>query len=109
VSFKLDAGGIRELGASTELRNFMDQIGQDSRAAVKDLAPVGETKKLRDGVDYKLDREDGTWMVHVFFDQFYGMFHEFPTSRGPGKSFLRAGVLKVIGRLGGRLGDTGPG
>jgi hypothetical protein len=108
VSFKVDAGGIRELGASTELRNFMRDIGRESVDVVKDLAPV-DTGKLRDSVGYKIDREDGTWVVHVYFDKFYGMFKEFGTAKLAATPFLRPGVLKVIGRLGGRLGGTGPG
>lgn len=90
------------------MRAFMEGIGRACEAAAKDLAPVGATKKLRDGIDHKVEREDGAWMVNVYFDQFYGIFQEFGTSHHPAHPFLRPGVLKVIGPLGGRLGDDGP-
>jgi hypothetical protein len=87
----------------------MDSIGQRSVAAAVDLVPVDEGK-LRDSIDYQVDREDGAWMVTVFFSEWYGMFHEFPTTSDPTPHpFLRPGVLKVIGPLGGRLGDSGRG
>lgn len=107
MSFKVDAGGIRELGASTELRQFMDQVGQDCVDAAKDLAPV-DTGKLRDSIAHKVDREDGAWMVTVYFDKFYGMFKEFGTAKLPAVPFLRPGVVKAISGRGGRLGDSGP-
>lgn len=104
MTFKVDTAGLRRLGDEPELRRFMDQVGQECVAAARDLAPV-DTGKLRDSIDHKVEREDGTWMVHVFFDKFYGLFKEFGTSRLAAVPFLRPGVVKAIGRRGGRLGD----
>lgn len=105
MSFKVDDAGIRQLGDEAELRVFMETIGREARDAVRDLAPV-DTGKLRDGIDYVVERQGGTWVVTVYFDKFYGMFKEFGTSRLAAVPFLRPGVLKVISRVGGRLGET---
>ena len=104
MSFKVDMGGIRQLADEAELRRFMDQIGQEAVNTAKDLAPV-DTGKLRDSIDYRVEHEDGTWVTTVFFGKFYGLFKEFGTSRLAAVPFLRPGVVKAIGRRGGRLGD----
>lgn len=104
MTFKADPAGIRALGDDPRLHAFMDNIGRDAVAAAKDIVDV-DTGKLRDSIDYRVEREDGLPVTTVYFGKFYGMFKEFGTSTHPARPFLRPGVLKVIGRRGGRLGD----
>ena len=104
MSFKIDDAGIRGLGSATEMRAYMEAIGQACEVEVKDLAPVA-SGDLRDSVSHRVEREATGLVATVFFGKFYGIFKEFGTSREAAKPFLRPGVLKVIGPLGGRLGD----